>query len=109
MDEAPGESQPASPPMLEVIKRDSLEDQRSWRLVWMIGCFTTAYVFIIWASIYSPVMLLLSLALIPFLPFKGWEILVLVLSVFLIFSICRWDDVHTGMRLYKDAREGHWI
>lgn len=94
---------------LDLLKRELLESKRSWRLVWMLVCFTTAYIFIIWASLYSPPMLLLSLVLLPFLPFRWWEAVILLLSVVLIFSVCRWDDVHTGMRLYHDAHEGHWI
>lgn len=100
---------PATGPSVDVLRRELLESKRSWRLVWMLCCFTAAYAFIVWASLTSPVMLLVAVVLLPFLPFRWWEVIFLLISVILIFSVCRWDDVHTGMRLYRDAREGHWL
>ena len=105
----PSTLDPTPAPSVDVLKRELLESKRSWRLIWMLACFTAAYIFIIWASLYSPTMLLLALILLPFLPFRWWEAILLLLSVILIFSACHWDDVHTGMRLYRDAREGHWV
>ena len=101
--------EPDAAPLVSVWERDKLEATRSRELMWALGSFAVAYVFIIWASLNSPLYLLLALLAVPFLPYRWWGILVLVISAVLIFSLCNWSHVQTGMRLYRDAREGHWI
>ena len=115
----PQPSAPPAPPrgepsdneryVTEVRERDKAEARRSQDFLWLLGSFAIAYAFIIWSSLYSPAFLFLALLAVPFLPYRWWGILVLVISAVLIFTVIHWSDVHTGLILYRDAREGHWI
>ena len=110
MAEAEPEAAPAAAdPVAQVRDRDKAEGLRSRELVFQLALFAAAYIFIIWASLYSPMYLLLALLAVPFLPYRWWGIVLLFVSALVIFSLCNWRDVHTAVVLYRDAHEGHWI